>query len=519
MPYNFKPCDRDQRFLLPVDMREWLPENHLALFIVDAVEGLDLSAFYASYRADGWGRAAFDPQMMVALVLYAFSVGERSTRRIERRCLEDIGFRVITAGDTPDHSTIARFIARHHDALEGLFAQVVAICARAGLVRPATVAIDGTKVAANASIDNTITEDQFADYARRVFEEAAEIDAEEDRLYGDRRGDEPPEFLRDRATRREWIREQLAEQQRKRDADAADPRTTHRRRKRTVRVNTTDPDSRSMKGARGFIQGYNAQAAVTDDQIIVGAEVTNVVDDSGHFQPMIKKAQDNLRSAGAAPVGTAVADAGYFSVANMEADLGCEPLIAPVATRHLAKRIADAPPIDPADINVQEPDPQERWEQVRAEDERRIETLGRVISGEITVTQSAAILGLSVPRASALKTMLQKQGSESIRRQVLPPAPRRPSPTDIALAKFARPEAQATYALRAIIAEPVFGQIKEARGFRKFLRRGLTGCNTEWTLVAITHNLRKAWAVTTRFDPSLLLRRLFSRLFPHPVAI
>ena len=151
MPYNFLPCDRDQELLLPPSMREWLAEDHLAWFVIDAVEQLDLSGFLADYRHDGWGRAAYDPQMMLALLVYAYSIGERSSRRIERRCREDVAFRVIAGASLPDHATIARFRARHQAALAELFTQVLALCGEAGLASVGLVALDSTKVAANAA--------------------------------------------------------------------------------------------------------------------------------------------------------------------------------------------------------------------------------------------------------------------------------------------------------------------------------------------------------------------------------
>src|SRR5205823_7666288 len=151
MPQNFLVCDREQELLLPPSLRDWLPEGHLAWFVIDAVAELDLTAFYAAYRADGHGRAAHDPAMMVALLLYSYALGERSSRRVERRCVEDVATRVICANQTPDHTTIARFRQRHEAAIAGLFGEVLALCAEAGLVEVGVVAVDGTKVHANAS--------------------------------------------------------------------------------------------------------------------------------------------------------------------------------------------------------------------------------------------------------------------------------------------------------------------------------------------------------------------------------
>src|SRR6186997_530575 len=186
MAPNFLACDRDQELLLPPSLREWLSEGHLAWFVIDAVAALDLSAFFAVYRENGQGRAAHDPAMMVALLLYSYALGERSSRRIERRCVEDVATRVICANQRPDHTTIARFRQRHELALAGLFGEVLAICAQAGLADVAVLAVDGTKVHANASERATRDYEQLA---REVLEEAAAIDAAEDERFGDRRGD------------------------------------------------------------------------------------------------------------------------------------------------------------------------------------------------------------------------------------------------------------------------------------------------------------------------------------------
>jgi transposase len=199
------PCDRDQQLLLPPSLREWLPEDHLAWFVLDAVAEMDLGGVYGAYRGDGWGRAAFDPQMMVALLLYAHSVGERSSRAIERRRREDVAFRVISANQIPDHATIARFRARHETALAETFGQVLALCAAAGLVSVGLVALDGTLVAANASPAGTRSYQAIATEVERMLREAAEADAAEDERFGERRGDELPAELCDPRSRRRGL--------------------------------------------------------------------------------------------------------------------------------------------------------------------------------------------------------------------------------------------------------------------------------------------------------------------------
>jgi transposase len=214
---NFLACDREQVFLMPPDPRDWLGEGHLAWFLLASVEQMDLSAFYGSYRLDGWGRAAFEPSMMVSLLLYAYARGERSSRGIERKCVEDVAYRVIAAQQKPDHATIARFRARHEDALAELFSSVLGLCKQAGLVKVGVIAIDGTKVHANASHHCNLDYEQLA---REILKEAGEVDAAEDELYGEARGDELPEHLRTHEGRRAALaeaKEKLARERAGRD--------------------------------------------------------------------------------------------------------------------------------------------------------------------------------------------------------------------------------------------------------------------------------------------------------------
>ena len=199
MPQNFLTCDRDQPLLLPPDLRDWLPEDHLAWFVIEAIEELDLKPFYAAYRVDGHGRAAHEPKMMVTLVAYAYAVGERSSRGVERRCREDVAFRVICANQVPDHATIARFRARHQQALADLFGQVLGLCADAGLVEVGVLAVDGTKLEASASNHATRSYERIA---AEILAEAGRVDAAEDEVHGTARGDELPEHLTSREGRR-----------------------------------------------------------------------------------------------------------------------------------------------------------------------------------------------------------------------------------------------------------------------------------------------------------------------------
>src|SRR5829696_9240806 len=364
MAQNFIACDREQELLLPPSLREWLPEDHLAWFVLDAVEAMDLRAFFAGYREDGWGRAAHDPAMMVALLVYAYAIGERSSRRIERRCREDVAVRVVTANQAPDHTTIARFRQRHERPLGELFGDVLELCAEAGLVHVEVIAVDGTKVHANASQHANRDYEQLA---REILAEAGRVDADEDKRFGDRRGDELPPELSTSQGRRGWLREakrrlderraeearpipaarpaRLKEAKRRLDealwiecqANAAYESYRARGRMKDGRrfgrppdpyrppatpagvINLTDPDSRNVKTSRGWVQGYNAQAVCTESQIVIAAEVTVDSPDFGHLQPMIAATETELTGAGisAAPE-VVLADAGYWHSEQMQ---------------------------------------------------------------------------------------------------------------------------------------------------------------------------------------------------------
>src|ERR1035441_1869983 len=217
MPQNFIACDRDLELLLPPSLRGWLPEDHLAWFVLATVEEMDLSAFYGAYRGDGHGRAAHEPGMMLALLLYAYCKGQRSSRVIERECVEDVAYRVIAANRRPDHTTIARFCQRHEAALADLFGQVLGLCAEAGLAKVGVIAIDGTKVHANASQHAARDYEQLA---REILAEADAVDREEDELYGEARGDELPPELSTEQGRRGWVREAKRRLDEKRAAEA-----------------------------------------------------------------------------------------------------------------------------------------------------------------------------------------------------------------------------------------------------------------------------------------------------------
>jgi transposase len=345
MAQNFLSCDRDQVLLLPPDLAEWLPAGHLARFVIETVDQLDLSGIYGYYREDGHGRPAHDPAMMVALVLYGYAVGVTSSRAIERRCVEDVAFRVITANRQPDHATIARFLVRHRVALSELFFQVLALCRRAGMVRVGMVAVDSTKLAANASLDQNRTYEGLRREAERIIEQAIETDGREDELYGETRGDELPEELADPRTRKARIKELLEQAQAQADEIEAKREAMHARQAERLarkgkrpggrppgvgpnpqeqrllarKYNVTDPDSGIVRHRGMLIQGYNIQAAVSDDQIILAARATGTSPDSGQLAPTVTEAEQALATVGIEKeIEQVLADAGYWDGPQIE---------------------------------------------------------------------------------------------------------------------------------------------------------------------------------------------------------
>lgn len=445
MSRKFIECDRDQMYLMPPSLREWLPEGDLAWFVLDAVSEMDLGAFHIGEREDGAGRPSYDPEMMSSLLLYAYCLGERSSRKIERQCLVNVGFRVIAANRIPDYSTICRFRQAHAEALEGLFAQVLRLCAESGLVRVGRVALDGTKMKANAALSANRTEESIRKEVRRMLAEADALDAEEDEKYGkDRRGDELPEELQTREGRLKRLREcrerlereaeeRRAAQEKKIEDRRAEEAATGRRKRgrkpknpdevetKRAKANVTDPESRIMKTRHGYVQGYNAQAAVTEEQIIIAAEVTQEENDIHQLHPMIKKASETLESAGVKEkMGMALADAGYFSETNL----------------------ADAPPEGPELFIATTKD----WKQRKAL-AKQPPPRGRI------------------PKNLSLKDRMER--------------------------KLLTVRGRAMYKKRSQTVEPVFGQIKAARGCDRFLQRGLSTVSTEWKLICAAHNLLK----------------------------
>ena len=437
MAKTFKSWDVDQLVLLPPSVHELVPAGHLAHFVRDLVrDSLDLSAILKTYTEDR-GFPPYDPTMMVALLLYAYSQGLYASRRIAKACEERVDVMAVTARQSPDFRTISDFRKRHLPALGGLFTQVLRLCQKAGLVSLGHVALDGTKIRANASKHKAMSyrrmqqaEPALAAEVAQWLAKAAALDAREDEAYGvDRRGDELPDWVMHKQQRVEKIRaakaaleaeaQADAEAQQRTDDTPSDrprrgrpathpPGTPHDRAQR----NFTDPDSRIMKARDGFIQGYNAQAAVDADyQVIVAQGLTNQASDAHQLEPMLA----HIRSNTGRQARELSADAGYCSEHNLNA----------LNRRHVRGYVAT----------------------------------GRQKHGEA----SAAGARKTEPgtRVHAMSIRLRQAGHRS------------------------------RYRLRKQVVEPVFGQIKQARGFRQFLLRGVSQVAGEWSLICSAHNVLK----------------------------
>ncbi len=344
MSKTYVPYDPDQQLLLPAALQEWLPDDHLAYFISDVVDQLDLSSITARYEGERRGGPPYHPRMMVKVLLYGYCVGVASSRRIAQRLHEDIAFRVLAANNTPDFRTISDFRKDHLAALSGLFLQVLGFCQRVGLVKLGHVALDGTKVRANASRHKAMSykrmkekEAQLAAEVAELLRRAQEVDDEEDRRYGqDKRGDELPEELAFREGRLEKIREAMAALEAEAQAAAEAEGKEHLGvPDDKAQRNFTDAESRIMPGpgGRDFLQAYNCQAVVDHaHQVIVAARATNQSSDKQQAAAMMQETIDNV---GAVPREVS-ADAGYYSakaVDDLQA-LGVDPFVAPEQTRH-----------------------------------------------------------------------------------------------------------------------------------------------------------------------------------------
>ncbi len=470
MARGYIPVDRDQQFLIPPDMRDWLPANHLVWWLLEVVPRLDTKALHASRRRGAQGRAGYDPEMLLTLLIYSYCTKVRSSRQIERLCETDVAFRVICANRVPDHSTIARFRQDHTKTARRLFADVLELCARAGLAQVGVVALDGTKIAANASKaanrDRRWLEAQIAE----MFDEAEATDRDEDDRFGPRRGDELPDELADRQARRDRLEEALEQlKQRRQDAErrsqkwqehvgaaearlAAERRRWHaaqaakvparpgapakypegsrvayleaqveflkanvvqaEKRQGKGQINLTDPDSRLMSSKDGWVQGYNAQAVINHIGIIVAAEVYTDPNDKNLFVPMTDALQDAETHTG--PVGVVLADAGYCSKTNLTAP-GPTRLIATSGSRKIRQDLTATSGPPPDDLDA-----------------------------------TAAM-------THTLRT----------------------------------PEGRRLYKQRSWTVEPGFGNLKTNLGFTRFSRRGLPAAQAEWHLITAAANLLK----------------------------
>ena len=413
--------------MLPPSLRDWLPESHLAYFVGDLIDQLDLRAIEAHYEREDRGYPPYHPRMMTKLLVYGYCVGVFSSRKLEKRLTEDVAFRVLAAGNTPDFRTISEFRRIHLEALEGLFEQVLRLALEMGAMQLGRVAIDGSKLKANASKHKAMSyrrieeeQQRLRDEVRRLLGRAEAADAEEDVAYGgDRRGDELPAELARREQRLRRIGEaKRALEERARAAAAAagkdEPAQKEAKPEAKAQYNFTDPESRIMKGPDTFVQAYNAQIAVEPElQLIVGQAVTEQANDKQQLLPMMNKV---VEQSGQKPT-VVLADSGYFSEANVRG----------AAAMEIEVYIA----------------------------------VGKQKHGDIALPSPSG----RIPKAATPQQRMRR--------------------------KLQTLAGRAIYARRKVIVEPVFGQIKQAQGFRQFLLRGLRKVQGEWALVCMTHNLLK----------------------------
>ena len=437
MPKAYRQYLPDQQFLLPPSLRDWLPEKHLAYFVSDVVDELDLSAIHAVYGEERRGQPPYDPRMMTKLLVYGYCVGVFSSRRIAKRLIEDVPFRVLAAGNEPDFRTISDYRKIHLAALASLFDQVLKMAREAGAMQLGRVALDGTKVKANASKHKAMSygrmkekEQQISEEVKQLLAQAEAADCEEDARYGKGPGEEElPEELQRRQTRLKKIRMAKRVLEERARNKAQEEGKTAEEVKETKpadkdQYNFTDPESRIMKGADGFVQGYNAQAVVEPEmQLIVAQGVTAAANDKEQVEPMVEAIE---KQSGQRP-SVILADSGYCSEKNLEY-------------------------LD----SVKKP-------------EQQIE--GYIATGK----QKHGEYGRPCPRG---------------------PLPKGATRVERMKRKLQTKVGKAVYAARKTIVEPVFGQIKQARGFRQFLLRGIQKVRGEWALVCMAHNILKIYAAS-----------------------
>jgi transposase len=442
MSKHFRPWNPDQPFLFPPPPRDWLPENHLVYFLLDAVPQMSLQPILQPYQAEGRGQPPYHPTMLVTLLLYGYATGTFSSRRLMARCETDVAYRVIVGEDIPDFRTISDFRKRHLTALEGLFVDVLKLCAKAGLVKVGRIALDGSKVKANASRHKAMSyeyvlkeEKRLRKEIRALLAQAEAADQAEDNTCGrDRRGEELPEELARRQSRLRKIREAKAalEAEAREQARAAEAARQQAGKSASwqgpeqakpgpkAQYNFTDPESQIMKVSnKGWDQCINAEVVVNEHQIILAADVTDEANDKQQVRPMVEQLKQNLVAVGVTErVKEMVADSGFYSEANVEylGGEGIDPYIATERLKHHER---------------------------------------------ITAPRGRCPKGLTAKQRMARK-LRTKRGRER-------------------------------YARRKAMVEPVFGQIKQGRGFRQHLLRGRKKMRAEWRLVGLTHNLLKLW--------------------------
>ena len=425
MAKNYRRYLPEQELLLPPSLRDWLPENHLAYLVSDVVDQLDLSSIHAVYEKEKRGQPPYDPRRMTKLLVYGYCTGVFSSRRIQKRLQEDVPFRVLAAGNEPDFRTISDFRKIHLESLKNMFQQVLGLAMECGSIKLGKVSLDGTKVKANASKHKAMSygrmlekQQQLKEEVKQLLEQAEAADEAEDREYGDRRGDELPAELQRRETRLARIKEaKKALEQRAREKALAEGKSAAEAKPAKPadkdQYNFTDPESRIMPSPDGIVQGYNAQAAVEPEMLlIVGQTVTEASNDKRQLQPMVELIE---QQSGQRPEAI-LADNGYCSEANLE---------------FLAS--ADRP-------------------------EGFIAT-GKQKHGQHRLPAKHGPLPKGATLVDRMKRKLQTKVGKSV------------------------------YAARKCVVEPVFGQIKQARGFRQFLLRGKEKVQGEWALLCLTHNL------------------------------
>jgi transposase len=431
MSKNYKPYQPEQDLLLPPSLKDWLPEKHLAYFVSEVVDELDLSGIEAVYEKELRGQPPYDPRMMTKLLVYGYCVGVYSARKIQQRLTEDVAFRVLAAGNEPDFRTIADFRKIHLQVLKGLFEQVLKMALELGAMKLGRVALDGSKVKANASKHKAMSWERMGEQEKAIRQQVKEmlaqaeaVDAEEDERYGKEcAGEELPEELQRRETRLKRIREaKRALEERAREKAQKESKAVEKAQpKAKAQYNFTDPESRIMKSSsEGFVQAYNGQIVVEPEmQLIVGQAVTQAGNDKEQVGPMMAAVE---AQSGQRPEAV-IADSGYCSEKNLE-DLESE----------------------------QQPG-------------RRIEAF--------------------------MATERPKHGERQVCGRG--PLPKDATRVERMKRKLLTKTGAAIYAARKGIVEPVFGQIKEARGFRRFSLRGLEKVKAEWALVCATHNILKMY--------------------------